>query len=487
VTVNIGLRYEYTPPWLDKNGTLVNAYLPAFDNTPNVADKGRHPTLVRIGSGDFYENILLRFNPAIQVARDGRLGERLIGFDKNDWAPRLGIAWSPSSKWVVRTGAGMFYTQDTGNPRFDMARNLAGRRRDEATADLIDLTWNQPFRNLGGTVQINNPYVLANIHGRRTPYSFQYLLNVQRELGGSTALEVGYIGSVSRKLESLRAYNESLPGATGSVLSRAPYPEFGRIQEVDGGGKSNYNSLGMKLQRRFSAGLTYLFGYTWSRSIDSASAIRNHDGDTLFPQNSYNLAAERGLSSFHTSHRTTTSILYDLPFGKGQRFRNQDGFVNAFIGGWQLGSIVTLQTGFPVTITTGGRDQSNTGAGFDRPNYVSGQTVALPRGQQDPERFFNTDAFELQPFGTHGNVGRNTLIGPGLIVWDFSVLKDFRIREEHAVQFRFEAFNFPNHPNWANPATGVPTPSNKPTSNFGKIRGTRTNMRELQFGLKYLF
>ena len=103
------------------------------------------------------------------------------------------------------------------------------------------------------------------------------------------------------------------------------------------------------------------------------------------------------------------------------------------------------------------------------------------RGEQDPERFFNTAAFVLQPFGTFGNVGRNTLIGPGVIQWDFSIHKDFRIVEGQFVQFRFEAFNFPNHPNWGNPETSTTS------TNYGKIRTTRSNMRELQFGLKYLF
>src|SRR5262249_23466042 len=163
---------------------------------PNVADLSRHPTFVRMGTGDFYEGIPLRFDPRIKVARDGRLGEKLIADDKKNFAPRLGIAWNASSKWVVRTGAGIFYSQDTGNPRFDMAGNLAGRRRDETTPDLPDLTWDRPFRSVGGTVLITNPYVLGNIYRRRTPYSIQYLLNVERELGANTALEIGYIGSM---------------------------------------------------------------------------------------------------------------------------------------------------------------------------------------------------------------------------------------------------------------------------------------------------
>ncbi len=479
LSINIGIRYENTPPWFDATGRLVNIHVPFADSTPNVADLSRHPTFTRMGTGDFYEGIALRFNPAIKVARDGRLGKYLIARDNNDWAPRLGIAWSPTSRWTVRTGAGAFYSQDTGNPRFDMARNFAGRRRDESTSEFPDLTWDRPFRNLGGTVQINNPYVLGNIHQRRTPYTISYLLNLQRELRSGTVLEVGYIGSVSRKLESLRAFNESLPGATGSVLSRAPYPEFGRIQEVDGSGKAHYNSLGTRLQGRLGTGLNFLSSYTYARSIDTSSGIRNNGGDTLFPQNSYCISCERGVSIFSTKHNLTSAILWDVPVGKGRKYLNIGGVPNVVLGGWQLSSTFLVQTGFPIVVSSG-RDQSNTGSGFDRPN-ATGAKVPIPRGQQDPERFFNIDAFLLQPFGTHGNVGRNTLVGPGVMNWNFSTLKDFTVREAHRLQFRFEAFNFPNHPNWGGPNTS------RSSVDFGKIRGTRTTMREVQFALKYMF
>lgn len=474
LTLNAGLRYELTPPWFDENGTLINAHLPAYDTTPNVQDPARHPTLIRIGSGDFYEGTLLRFNPAIRTARDGRLGDRLVATDHNDFAPRLGLSWSPTTKWTIRAGLGVFYSQDTGNPRFDMARNLSGRRRDESNADFPDLTWDQLFRNLSGTVQINNPYVLAHTYDRKTPYAVQYLLNFQRELGNTVA-EVGYLGSFSRNLESLRAFNESLPGATGSVLSRAPYPEFGRIQVVNNTGKGSYHGLSVKLQRSHRKGLSYLLGYTFSKSIDTASAIRNHNGDTLFPQNSYDLEAEKALSSFHVAHRVVGSFLYELPFGSS----DEGGVVNALLGGWQLSGIVTAQSGFPITVVAG-RDQSNTGAGFDRPN-ATGQDPVLPNSERTPERWFNTDAYVLQPFGTFGNVGRNTLIGPGLFLADISLIKNIRLKAGHTLQLRAEAFNATNHPNWANPNTS------RVSNNFGRITGTRTNMRELQFGVKYIF
>ena len=472
LTVSLGLRYENTPPWLDKSGKAVNLHMPFVGIVPNEpAD--RHPTLVRTGNGDFYEGVLLRFNPAIRVARDGRLADRLVRRDNNDWAPRLGIAWNPG-RWSVRTGIGAFYSQDTGNPKFDLGRNLAGRRNDTSNTDIPDLTMTRPFRDLGASVQINNPAILGNNHARRTPYTVQYLFNLQREVAG-TVFEAGYLGTASRKMESYRDYNNPRPSPTGSPVARLPFPEFSRIFMVDGHNKGNYHSLALKAQRRFARGLTALAGYTWSKSIDTGSAIRNHDGDVLFPQDSFCISVcEKGLSSYHTGQRLTFSSLYELPFG-----RNGSKALRLVAGGWQLGSILTLQSGFPMTITSG-RDQSNTANGQDRPN-TNGDATALARGQQDPERFFNTQAFSLQPFGTHGTVGRNSVIGPGIINVDFSTLKDFIVTENFRVQFRFEAFNAPNHPNWGLADGNVTSP------NFGKIRSTRTDMRDLQFGLKLLW
>ena len=163
--------------------------------------------------------------PNIQVARDGRLGDRLVFDDKKNFAPRVGWAWTPSEKWSFRAGAGIFYMQDTGNPRFDMARNLSGRRRDNTLlADAgSDVRRAVPGRRRRANdcgvapplVCLTNVYVLGNMPDRKTPYMFQYLFNVQRELGGSTALEVGYLGSHSYRLERMFDWNETIPGVTG--------------------------------------------------------------------------------------------------------------------------------------------------------------------------------------------------------------------------------------------------------------------------------
>ena len=152
---------------------------------------------------------------------------------------------------------------------------------------------------------------------------------------------------------------------------------------------------------------------------------------------------------------------------------------NALIGGWQLGGILTLQTGFPITVTNG-LDTSNTGAFFDRPDW-NGQDPSLPRGQQDPQRFFNTKVYSFALAGTHGNAGRNTLTSPGIIQMDFSMHKDFMFNDRHKLQFRFEAFNFLNHPNWGDPDTYLLD------GTFGQISYTRTSMRQLQLSLKLVF
>jgi hypothetical protein len=488
MTLDVGLRYEYTPPWLDKNGTLMNAYIPFRDRTPNVQDLSRHPVLVRIGSGDVYEGTVLRFAPNIQVARDGRLGDRLVFDDKKNFAPRIGYAWNPSEKWSVRAGTGIFYMQDTGNPRFDMARNLSGRRRDNTLLLTPDLTFDAPFRGVGTAndcgvapplVCLTNVYVLGNMPDRKTPYMLQYLFNVQRELGRSTALEVGYLGSHSYRLERMFDWNETIPGLTGSVQSRKPYPEFTKLQEIGNVAEAKYNSLAAKLTRRLDDGLSVLVGYTLSKSEDNGSGIRTLDGDTLFPQNSFCLDCEWGLSVFDVRHRLVSSILYELPFGEGKPYL-PTGAGGALLGGWQISTIISKSSGFPRTAYVG-TDRSNTGAGTDRPNVVAGIDPNLPRDQRTTARWFNTDAFALQALGTWGNAGRNTFFGPGIFSVDASIIRNFKVRGSRTLQFRLEGFNVLNKPIWNEPNTTLSSPL------YGSITTTRKPMRELQLGLKFVF
>jgi len=375
--------------------------------------------------------------------------------------------------------------QDTGNPRFDMARNLSGRRRDNTLQLTPDLTLDAPFRGVGSAndcgvapplVCLTNIYVLGNMPNRKTPYMLQYLFNVQRELDSSTALEIGYLGSHSYRLERMFDWNETIPGLLGSVQSRKPYPEYTKVQEIGNVAQAKYNSLAVKLTRRLHEGLSVLAGYTLSKSTDNGSGIRTLGGDTLFPQNSFCLECEWGLSIFDVRHRFVASILYELPFGEGKPFA-RDGVAAAIFGGWQLSTIINKSSGFPRNVLSG-TDRSFTGGGQDRPNVVDGQDPNA--GPETIAQWFNTSAYVPNTPGTWGTAGRNTVIGPGIFNVDASIIRNFRISSK-TLQLRLEAFNALNQPIWNDPST------NLASSTYGAITSTRRPMRELQLGVKFVF
>jgi hypothetical protein len=500
LTFNLGLRYEFTPPWKDKSDMLSNVEIPYLAYTPAIGAVTPHPTLCRANTGDFYNGAIVRFNPAIQTANDGCLGGgALVQSDYKNFAPRLGVAWSPTSKWTIRTGVGIFYVQDIGNGVFDIGRNMQGRLQTVANLTTHNLTWNNPYL-LNGTTNAcgvtaplaceSTPGLLAVQYNRRTPYVDQAEFNIQRQLTHDTVLEIGYFGSESHFLQKFHNLNNPVVG-TGSTVPRTPWPELNPIQYVDGDVNANYNSLTAKLTRRLTGGLTYMVAYTYSKSIDDSSGIRtfSQDGGT---QNDACVSCDRGLSVFNQKYRFVFSTLYDLPFGQGRRFVNRGGVLNAIVGGWEITSIVTASTGFPNAVATG---SSRSGAGGDYPNVVYGQSVAL--SNPTPNEWFNIDAFSENLIGAFGNAGRNIVIGPGILDWDGSILRNFRFAENKLLQFRFEIFNAANHPNFADPATSLASNQVNSstlqaipgTGSFGTINATRSNidMRELQFSLKFVF
>jgi len=484
LTITSGLRYEFTPPWTDTSERQITAVIPLNTPQPQVADLGLHPVLVRAGNGDFYENAGIRFSPDIQVARDGRLGNRLIKADYTNFAPRFGAAWSVTPKTVLRAGVGRFYVQDIGNIAFDMNRNLQGRLTVQSTSTNLISTWTDPF-NFGsgnpcntpaGVLCVVRPLVLTSNIDRKTPYVDEWETSVQQEFTSNMALEVSYLGSRGDRLQRwINLANQPVPG-TSSVASRSPFPEFGLFQGAANVGYSRYNSLGLKLTRRYSNGLTVLGSYTYSKSTDNGSGIRTLGTDPLNPQNSYCLSCEDGPSVFDQRHRFVTSTVYDLPFGPGRKYLSE-GVVGKVLGGWKLNSIVTIGSGFPLTVSAG-EDTANIG-NCCRPDRVAGVSTAL----DDPtvSRWFNTAGYSRAAAGAFGSAGRGEVIGPGIINWDFSTSKEFHISTTNYIQLRFEAFNFLNHPNWGDPNTTFNSVA------FGTINSTRTEMRQLQFGLKLVF
>ncbi|MBS1829193.1 MAG: TonB-dependent receptor [Acidobacteria bacterium] len=477
LTLSLGLRYENTPPWEDISGNLTTVFFNAFDNVPNVQDRERYPIFLRQGRGsDPYAGLRVRW-PNIPLVQDGRLGNRLVNRDNNDFAPRFGVAWSPSPKWVIRSGAGAFYNQDQGNPRFDVARNAAGRTRNDDNNDFPAQTWATGAAGLSGSVaNILTPQAFSNKFDRRTPYTLQWMFNVQRELAPSLSFEAGYLGSVTRHLESYRGVSAAIPGP-GTVASRSPYPNWGLLVLVENGGRGNYNGLGTKLTKRYASGLTALVSYTWSKSIDTTSGIRTSDSDSLFSQDGRCMLCDRGLSAFDNRHRMVISGLYDVPLGKGRKIALHNGVLEAIAGGWQIGGITTWRSGFHIN-PSAGVNRANTNINVDRPD-ASGLPVSLDSPTTD--RWFNTAAFVLQPLYQFGNAARNTIPGPAGFMLDSNVQKNFRVREGHELQFRWESYNLFNHPVWGFPNTNLSNP------NFGRVSSTAVSMRQMQFALKYAF
>jgi hypothetical protein len=499
LTIALGLRYELTPPWTD---TLGNEFIVNLNHSPLYPSpqqpQSAWPYFVRQGHcSDPYAGINVRWvesdgktpvTPA-PVCSNGQLPNQLMQTAFNNWAPRLSISYSPTAKLVIRTGFGMFYNHDIANARFDMARNLAGRvtviagQNGEVPQGVPDLTWSNAVGGGGAVATIKPPYAYSMQYDHKTSYTEVFLLDVQRQVGQNWSFEAGYLGSVSRHLFGFRNANQTIPygyignGANTSIASRTPYPNYGVIQLVHDIGVGDYHSLSVKATRRYSNGFNLIGSYTFSKSLDDTSGIRTQQSQ-LFPQDSDCVPCDYGPSDFDVAHRVTTSVFYELPIGKGKLWAPGP-VLDTIIGGWQLGTIATMQSG-PAESINVGFNNSNTNNAYDRPNLTGAPIYAAHKSRF---QWINPDAFANAPAGTYGNERRNSVRGPGVVNFDAAIHKDFHMpfNEKHLLQFRFEAFNVANHPNF-----GLPINNMRNSTLFGQILGAQS-MRELQLAARYTF
>jgi hypothetical protein len=300
-------------------------------------------------------------------------------------------------------------------------------------------------------------------------------------------VEAQYLGSMGTKLHTNVFYNtpDPSPSATPAPTARSLFPNLGNNSLQSSAGKSNYHAGVLRVEKRLSFGLMVSGSYTYSKSIDTDSLANQGVSTNLDQSNVKDL--ERGRSTFDIRHRFTTSFTYDLPF----KFGNKT--LNALLGDWQAGGIITQQSGLPFTVNISG-DRANNGLLNQRPNLIGDPN--LPDDQRSVDRWFNTDAFVIQSVGALGSAGRNILDAPGTNVVDFSLLKNILFSERHRLQFRTEFFNLFNHTNFDFPericappvlTTGASCTGNTTTpSSLGRINAAR-DPRILQFGLKYLF
>ena len=507
LTISAGIRYELTPPWNDTFGNNFNVniqVMPKLGDISTTYAQSQWPQYIRQGNctaSDVYSGLSIRWTTALGPApacSNGLLPNGpLLETPYLNFAPRLGISYSPTSKTVIRTGYGIFYTQDIGNAYFDMARNIAGRvtaTNTNATTKTFgnsSLTWaNAAPGGGGGAISNLGPSTaFANAVSHRTSYTEQFLLNIQQQVGQDWSFELGYQGAVHRHLYGFLNANQATPlgylpsGSPASVAARTPFANMGGIQFVHDQGSGNYNAFSAKATRRFSNGLNVIASYTFGKSLDNSSGIRNQGNDNLYPQNSRCLSCEYGRSAFDIKNRIVGSALYELPIGPGKLLRVENKGLNALVGGWQVGGIFTHQTGAVGTPLLGTDNAGIASAfgNFDRP-IPTGTSPYLSGNARTLNNWITKTAYSTPAAGFFGTLQRGSFTGPSITNLDASLHKVLQMpyNEKHQISIRFEAFNALNHPNWNNPNL------NLSSSTFGRITGTRA-MRQLQLAAKYQF
>ncbi len=456
-SMNLGLRYEYQTPYYERFGDLA--------------------------SFDYINGRFLKLDEDI---------DRLHDPDRNNFAPRVGFAYSITPKTVIRTGFGVFFGQPRGqefssfqlSPPFVVDTTIVS---NPLMPDLIGKLFPRTQVRDPATGQIllsPNTNVFALDPHFRTNYTYQWNFSIQRELANNWLLETAYVGNSARKLTGRDLPNQAFPDVDPSrptpVINRRPNPNIGDVSMVSALDNSNYHALNVKVNKRYSHGLTLLGAYTYSKVMGIGGALF---GDQSRQQDARNRRAEYAVLEFNQTQRLTISGIYELPFGKGKWIgTNLSGFSGGLASGWSLQGAFTVHTGFPLTPTSSvssnvGRQDTNRA---DR--LCDGN---LPGGQQSIDGWFDTSCFVNHTFGRFGNSGNGVITGPGVNTIDFTIMKNTAIplpgREPGTLQFRAEFFNGFNHPSFGDPNLAAGTPQ------FGLIRSTRINGREIQLALKFLF
>ena len=444
VTISAGLRYDVTSPPVDATDRA-SLYDPQTGSLKAVGTGG----LPRAG----YEA------------------------DRNDLAPRVGAAWSVDSdgNTVVRGAYGIHYNHSALAPSEGLYFNAPYfSYAAYFPSPLGVITLSDPFPK-AFPIPTPNP-ALGIQRDLATPYLHEFNFTVQQQLGSTRVAEVAYVGSRGRNLIASRDINQPRPGTAQPNLR--PDPRFDDITLIESRARSEFDSFQARFQQRYAFGCTMLVAYTLGKSRDDASGFFTSAGDPNFPQDSANLDAEWGRSSFDVRHRLSVSFSYEAPF-----LRGRGDILEKVLGGWTVSGIVAMQSGRPFTAALlPENDNSNTGRsslGFgsnDRPN-VSGDPTLSTRGR---EQWFNTAAFSLPAYGTFGNTGRNTLDGPGYQNVNLALLKQVPLPSRARLQLRAEAFNLLNRVNFDLPDNFYGSPT------FGQILSAQSP-RHIQFGARLMF
>ncbi|HZT29019.1 MAG TPA: carboxypeptidase-like regulatory domain-containing protein [Bryobacteraceae bacterium] len=461
LTLNLGLRYEFLPPPVEVANRMMNLNNQTGKVLIAGFNAGRH----------------------VDILTQWKL-----------FAPRFGFAYQLAKSTVLRGGFGLFYNAaGTGGGLYRMHRYPPFAAVDAVTVNEVSPNYKRvqdglpPAPPSDFQTVSNNPIgsfltVPANF---KNAYAQQFNFGIEQELPAwNVVFKAFYLGNLGRDLDINYNYNQPVPGPGSPALRMplhvlAPNVVGDTIAATDG--DSDYHSLQLTAEKRFSNGLSFLSAYTFAHSIDNVPLQEGGNGEGPVPQDPRYRFLDRGNSSFDIRHRFTQTLIYDLPVGRGKRFHFDQSWANTLLGNWQTNLILTAQTGLPFTPVLA-NSVANTGTS-SRPNLVGDYHIANPSLTQ----WFNT---ALNGAGapwatpaqyTFGNAGRGILVGPGRTNVDFSLFKQFPITERFQLQFRGEFFNVLNHPQFDLPNATIGSPS------AGKITGTVGTPRDIQLSLRLAF
>jgi hypothetical protein len=485
LTVEGGIRWALWPPWYSTTNNIAN-FDPRFYSTTNQAVI--NPATGRLISGPRYNGIVLpgdgfvgegndlkvASDPAVQALFRGEPR----GFSQTHYdlfEPRVGASYAWNDKTVLRGSTGIFHNRVTlndstllgGNPPFQPMVTVSNGSAD----------------NPGGVAFANDlPF---GMQGQdpvfKLPAAYMWSIGVQRQLPWKIVMDVNYVGRQGRFLQRERNVNQLLPGTIQAnpgvnIAALRPYKGYGALRVSENSGRSQYNSLQISGERRYSNGFKLSVAYTYGKSFDNGSDKRN----VLW--NSYDDANFWGPSSYDRTHVLVVSYIYDLPF-----WRDQSTLLRNLLGGWQISGATFLQSGTPFSITRT-NDIAGVGEGSNgQPVDLVGDMMQGANGQfslgtgLDTNFAFNPAAFANPAAGKFGNSTRNILRNPGAQQWDIALFKNFVLGGRHRLQFRAEAFNFINHPNLSGPNGDITSP------NFGRIITKDGSRRDVQLALRYTF
>ena len=443
LTVNLGLRYDLFTPVSERYNRLSD-FLP--------------------GPG------------TLAIAGQNGNSASILGLQKHDFGPRLGLAYRLGDKTVIRAAYGLYYFNEQGtggstrlfiNYPFALQYTVSC----SSTVPCLSTSTGIPPATSASSL----PNAVYQPASNLTSNVQQWNLTLERQLLSSLVIRAGYAGSHGNHLNLNLNENVAVPGP-GPVAPRQPFPSYGVLSGWEPRGLSNYDGLQLSAEKRLSAGLSLLGAYTWNKSLDDGAGGNSSSGESrINTQDPRDVAADYGLSNFDYRQRFTLGLTYQAPFGRGKKLlANANRFVDALAAGWQLTSIVTAQSGAPFSITLA-NPTANTGT-FTRPNRVCDGNLSADK--QRIGEWYDIACFVNPPIYTFGNTGRNVLIGPGLFTWDLGADKDFRLKERYLMQFRAEFFNVVNHPNFDLPNGSIGSAA------AGTITSELTNARQIQFALR---